>query len=158
MTEAFIIFVAFVLYVGPIAIILQKAGYSPWWVLLAFIPVVNFIAFLMFALNDWPIEKELQHLRRTTTTAADSNAESTWELKRLAKRVGIIEQLSAPDGPDESTVQLLDTTGTNPEEFYSRTVHDIRLFLERATSDDDKAFATALLETCQKHDGRMADS
>jgi len=34
--------------------ILNKAGYSGWWVLLLFVPLVNVIALWIFALSDWP--------------------------------------------------------------------------------------------------------
>jgi uncharacterized membrane protein YhaH (DUF805 family) len=34
--------------------ILKKAGYSGWWVLLLFVPLVNVIALWIFALSDWP--------------------------------------------------------------------------------------------------------
>jgi uncharacterized membrane protein YhaH (DUF805 family) len=34
--------------------ILNKAGYSGWWVLLALIPVVNIVALWLFAFADWP--------------------------------------------------------------------------------------------------------
>lgn len=38
----------------PAAIILGKAGYSKAWVLLAFVPMVNLIAFWIFAFSNWP--------------------------------------------------------------------------------------------------------
>lgn len=34
--------------------ILTKAGYSGWWVLIAVVPLVNIIMFLVFAFSDWP--------------------------------------------------------------------------------------------------------
>jgi hypothetical protein len=40
--------------------ILRKAGYSPWWALLALIPVVNLVMLLVFAFANWPV------LRRTS--------------------------------------------------------------------------------------------
>jgi hypothetical protein len=45
------------------AIILRKAGYSGWLILLAFVPVVNFVAYLMFVFGEWPIQRELAILR-----------------------------------------------------------------------------------------------
>lgn len=39
----------------PTAVILGKAGYSRWWVILAFIPVVNIIALWIFAFATWPV-------------------------------------------------------------------------------------------------------
>jgi uncharacterized membrane protein YhaH (DUF805 family) len=34
--------------------ILHKAGYSGWWVILAFVPVVNIVMVWVFAFADWP--------------------------------------------------------------------------------------------------------
>ena len=44
--------------------ILQKAGYSGWWVLIGLVPVVNFIMFLVFAFARWPVMRENEALRR----------------------------------------------------------------------------------------------
>ena len=44
--------------------ILQKAGYSGWWVLIGLVPVVNFVMFLIFAFITWPVIKENEALRR----------------------------------------------------------------------------------------------
>lgn len=38
----------------PGALILKKAGYNQAWVLLAFVPLVNVIAFWIFAFAQWP--------------------------------------------------------------------------------------------------------
>ena len=38
----------------PIAVILKKAGYSQWLVILAFIPLVNLVALWVFAFANWP--------------------------------------------------------------------------------------------------------
>jgi|GEM_PF-1140734 len=38
----------------PISEVLRKAGYSRAWALLWFVPVVNLIAFLVFAYARWP--------------------------------------------------------------------------------------------------------
>lgn len=35
--------------------IISKAGYSGWWVLAGFVPLLGFIMFLVFAFSDWPI-------------------------------------------------------------------------------------------------------
>ncbi len=34
--------------------ILHKAGYSGWWVVLGFVPVVNIVMVWVFAFADWP--------------------------------------------------------------------------------------------------------
>ena len=43
--------------------IISKAGYSGWWVLIMFVPIVNVIMFLVFAYKEWPIQRELAELR-----------------------------------------------------------------------------------------------
>jgi len=42
--------------------ILANAGYSPWWVLVSLIPLVNLAFFFVFAYSDWPLLKELRNL------------------------------------------------------------------------------------------------
>ena len=49
----FILIVLFVL-LFPVIKILQKAGYSGWWVLLWFVPIGNLVALWIFAFADWP--------------------------------------------------------------------------------------------------------
>jgi uncharacterized membrane protein YhaH (DUF805 family) len=44
--------------------IIRRTGYSGWWVLMAFVPVGNLIALAFFAFSEWPIHRELAHLRR----------------------------------------------------------------------------------------------
>ncbi len=45
----------FALVLYPIIRIVAKAGYSPWWCLLLFAPVIGWIAGLwLLALGDWP--------------------------------------------------------------------------------------------------------
>ena len=43
--------------------IISKAGYSGWWVLIMFVPIVNIIMLLVFAYKEWPIQRELRELR-----------------------------------------------------------------------------------------------
>jgi uncharacterized membrane protein YhaH (DUF805 family) len=42
------------IWIIPAIKIIQKAGYSGWWVLLAFVPLVNIIMLWVFAFADWP--------------------------------------------------------------------------------------------------------
>ena len=37
-----------------IARVLRRAGYSPWWVLLVLVPLVNLVALWVFAYVRWP--------------------------------------------------------------------------------------------------------
>jgi len=49
-----IVIVLLALYFVPIVRILQKAGYSGWWCLIVFVPLVNIIMFYVFAFANWP--------------------------------------------------------------------------------------------------------
>ena len=40
--------------IGSISIV-RKAGYSGWWVLTGFVPLLNVVMFLVFAFSDWPV-------------------------------------------------------------------------------------------------------
>ena len=48
----FILFVALLLY--PIGRILDRLGFSPFWCVLALIPVVNLIGLWLLAVSPWP--------------------------------------------------------------------------------------------------------
>ena len=41
-------------YFVPVVKILHKAGYSGWWCLMVFVPLVNIVMFWVFAFADWP--------------------------------------------------------------------------------------------------------
>ncbi|MDA8309897.1 MAG: DUF2510 domain-containing protein [Actinomycetota bacterium] len=43
--------------------VVTKAGYSGWWVLIAFVPLVGVIMALVFAFSDWPVLREVRALR-----------------------------------------------------------------------------------------------
>ena len=43
--------------------VVTKAGYSGWWVLIAFVPVVGVVMTLVFAFSDWPVLREVRALR-----------------------------------------------------------------------------------------------
>ncbi|HXQ44331.1 MAG TPA: DUF805 domain-containing protein [Acidimicrobiales bacterium] len=38
--------------------ILNKAGYSGWWVLIGLVPFVNLVMFLVFAFSTWPSQRQ----------------------------------------------------------------------------------------------------
>ena len=38
----------------PIVKILQRTGHSPWWTIIAFIPMLNLLALWIFAYTRWP--------------------------------------------------------------------------------------------------------
>ena len=45
---------AFVVVFGRI---LNRAGYSRWWLLTMFVPILNLIMLWVFAFADWPVTK-----------------------------------------------------------------------------------------------------
>ena len=47
------------LIVPPYVKIIQKAGYSGWWVLILLVPIANLVAIWVFAFSKWPtLQKE----------------------------------------------------------------------------------------------------
>lgn len=44
--------------------IIQKAGYSGWWILVGLVPILNVVMFLVFAFATWPVQRENRALRR----------------------------------------------------------------------------------------------
>jgi hypothetical protein len=59
-----LIYLAF-LVIGVVAAvkIVTKAGFSGWWVLIAFVPFVGAVFVLVFAFTTWPVTREVQRLR-----------------------------------------------------------------------------------------------
>jgi hypothetical protein len=157
MLETALGLIGLVLFLAPFALIVRKAGYSPLWVLVAFVPLGNLLALAVFALSEWPIEKELHQLTRRPRSPADAKVETSWELKRLARRVSIIERLALPDGPNESAKQLLDATGNTATDYFDQTLASLQQFVDRATNDEEQAFATNLLNTAKGLEGRIRD-
>jgi uncharacterized membrane protein YhaH (DUF805 family) len=49
-----IVLLVLLLYIFPVVKILQKAGYSGWWCVLVFIPLVNVVMLWVFAFARWP--------------------------------------------------------------------------------------------------------
>ncbi|HTC68354.1 MAG TPA: hypothetical protein VK662_02200 [Acidothermaceae bacterium] len=47
--------------------ILRKAGYSPWWVVTGFIPLVNIVMVITFAFADWPVLQQRRHDHRQSS-------------------------------------------------------------------------------------------
>jgi|HubBroStandDraft_1064217.scaffolds.fasta_scaffold126335_4 uncharacterized membrane protein YhaH (DUF805 family) len=50
--------IAVVIYVVPVVMILRKAGYSGWWCLLGFVPIVNIVMLWVFAFATWPVLRQ----------------------------------------------------------------------------------------------------
>jgi energy-coupling factor transporter transmembrane protein EcfT len=43
--------------------VVSKAGYSGWWVLIGFVPIIGSIFVLVFAFSTWPVTREVEMLR-----------------------------------------------------------------------------------------------
>ena len=59
--------------------VVTKAGYSGWWVLVAFVPVVGFIMMLVFAFSKWPVLQEVEAWR----TQAIGRSEGSYRRKTV---------------------------------------------------------------------------
>ncbi len=59
-----LIYLAFAV-IGIIAAvkIITKAGYSGWWILITFVPIVGAVFVLIFAFSKWPVTSEVEMLR-----------------------------------------------------------------------------------------------
>jgi uncharacterized membrane protein YhaH (DUF805 family) len=64
------IYLAFAV-IGIIAAVkvITKAGYSGWWILITFVPLVGAIFVLVFAFSKWPITSEVEMLRARFASA-----------------------------------------------------------------------------------------
>lgn len=40
--------------------IVQKAGYSGWWVVVLVVPFLNLVMLVVFAFSDWPLSRDRQ--------------------------------------------------------------------------------------------------
>ena len=77
-TLAFLPLLAVVLFAAGISVIailawcmiFKRAGYSWALGLLMLIPIANVVAFLVLAFSRWPIQRELEGLRRVRVNAA----------------------------------------------------------------------------------------
>ena len=45
--------------------IISKAGYSGWYVLTAFVPILNIVMFVVFVFGKWPIQTRLENAERS---------------------------------------------------------------------------------------------
>jgi hypothetical protein len=52
--------IAAVIFVYPVCRIVGKAGYSPAWGLLWFVPLVNLVMLWIFAFAEWPVQRRGQ--------------------------------------------------------------------------------------------------
>ena len=58
----------FIVWVFLTVLIFRKAGYSGVQIILLFVPIVNLVLFVWFALTEWPIQKELRELKTRNIT------------------------------------------------------------------------------------------
>ena len=59
----FFALLGFLIWAMLMVLIFRKAGYSGLQIVLLFVPVVNVILFIWFALTEWPIQRELEKLK-----------------------------------------------------------------------------------------------
>jgi len=59
----FIYIAVAVLGIIAAVMVITKAGYSGWWILIGFVPIVGSIFFLVFAFSSWPVTREVERLR-----------------------------------------------------------------------------------------------
>jgi hypothetical protein len=61
----FLVFYLAILVLSIVAAVkvVTKAGYSGWWVLISFVPVVGAVFIFIFAFSTWPVTREVQMLR-----------------------------------------------------------------------------------------------
>ncbi len=64
----FFAFMGFIVSAILMVLIFRKAGYSGLQLVICFIPGVNFIVFIWFALTEWPIQRELRDLKARDVT------------------------------------------------------------------------------------------
>ena len=63
-TAALVVYLAIaVLFLIAYIRIIQKAGYSGWWILVGIVPILNVVMFLVFAFSRWPVLRERDALR-----------------------------------------------------------------------------------------------
>lgn len=146
MLETVGVLLGVVVVLGPIALVIHKAGYSPVWILLAFVPIVNIAALVYFALSEWPIEHQLKQAR-DSKLSSDVTAETAWELKQLANRVTLLGQLAVSD---EKAKKTLEATGNSVFEYSAQTLSSLEKFIESASNRDDRQAALALFETAKR--------
>jgi len=49
-----VVAVVLAIYIIPAVNIVQRAGYSGWWVLVTLVPLVNIVMLWVFAFSRWP--------------------------------------------------------------------------------------------------------
>lgn len=56
-----IVLIFFIVPLFPITRIFKKAGFSPWWAVLYWVPLINFIGLFVFAYTRWPAERDMRN-------------------------------------------------------------------------------------------------
>ncbi|MCE5312787.1 MAG: hypothetical protein LLF86_06520 [Nitrospiraceae bacterium] len=59
----FLAFIGFLVVCFLMLLIFRKAGYSGFQLVLIFIPIINVLVLIWFALAEWPIQRELRMLK-----------------------------------------------------------------------------------------------
>jgi len=104
--ELFLVVIAIVAWVK----IVSKAGYSGWWVLIGFVPLVGAIMFLVFAFSKWPIQQRLEAATMNNRLPMGPDGPYGWS------RGG---GWGPPGGPQEPQGPMAGTQGPPPAQGWS---------------------------------------
>ena len=81
------VFLVFYIAIGVLTVaaavkIVTKAGYSGWWVLVSFVPIVGFVMFFVFAFAKWPVQEQLEAAERAKRLAVMQSTTYGWDPKK----------------------------------------------------------------------------
>jgi hypothetical protein len=85
----------------------------------------------------------------------DAKVGSSWELKRLGKRLATLERLIASQGSDELARQLFDATGKTPTDYLNETLDSLEQFVQSAANEDERKMAADWLDIARSYEGRI---
>ena len=125
MEDIIITFATIAAFVAAFVVIIRKAGYSGWWMLIAIVPPVNIVMLLVFAFRQWPIQRELARLRVIAGSAIQADFDSL-----------VTEAVSA------------DQTGE-----WIHAVHLFELVASKSPGDETRAYATDSIERIKEKIG-----
>jgi len=86
--------------------------------------------------------------RRThagVTDPVDAVAQQNYELKRLEKRVKLLERLARSKGKDESILEIIESTGSTPQRYVRKTGDLITAFLSTESDKQSEELAKEYL-------------
>lgn len=63
----------------------RQAGYSGWWALAIFVPVLNIVMLCVFAFSTWPVQRRVQMLEHQLQSQHDA-----WVRERMGVPTGTV--------------------------------------------------------------------